>query len=168
MAEKSGSSWRDIRSNIDLIMLIAATALFFLGIAAIYSASPNKAVTFSSYAVRQLMWGSISAVVYILILRIGYRKFLDLAGPLFLLMIFLLVVLLAVGYTTKGAQSWFNLGVMRFQPSETGKVILALVLAQVCSKMPPTDIKGISAAMGLAGMMIILILLQPDLGSSLV
>ena len=161
MAEKSGSSWRDIRSNIDLIMLIAATALFFLGIAAIYSASPNKAVTFSSYAVRQLMWGSISAVVYILILRIGYRKFLDLAGPLFLLMIFLLVVLLAVGYTT-------NLGVMRFQPSETGKVILALVLAQVCSKMPPTDIKGISAAMGLAGMMIILILLQPDLGSSLV
>ena len=168
MSEKIGSSWRDIRSNIDPIMLIAATALFFLGIAAIYSASPNKALTLSSYAVRQLMWGSISAVIYILVLRIGYRKFLDLSGPLFLIMIFLFVVLLVVGYTTKGAQSWFNLGIMRFQPSETGIVILALILAQVCSKMPPADIKGISAAMGIAGIMIALILMQPDLGSSLV
>ena len=55
MAERSVSSWRDIRSNIDLIMLISSVALFLLGIAAIYSASPTKAVTLSSYAVRQLM-----------------------------------------------------------------------------------------------------------------
>ena len=168
MAERSVSSWRDIRSNIDLIMLISSVALFLLGIAAIYSASPTKAVTLSSYAVRQLMWGGISAVVYIVILRIGYRKFIDLAGPLFLLMVFLFVVLLAIGYTTKGAQSWFNFGIMRFQPSEIGKVVLALVLAQICSKTPPTDIRGISAAVGFAGIMIVLILLQPDLGSSLV
>jgi len=45
MAERSVSSWRDIRSNIDLIMLISSVALFLLGIAAIYSASPTKAVT---------------------------------------------------------------------------------------------------------------------------
>ena len=88
-----------------------------------------------------------------MILRIGYRKFIDLAGPLFLLMVFLFVVLLAIGYTTKGAQSWFNFGIMRFQPSEIGKVVLALVLAQICSKTPPTDIRGISAAVGFAGIM---------------
>lgn len=168
MAEKKGSSWGDIRSNIDLIMLTSTAALFFLGIAAIYSASPNNAVTLSSYAVRQLMWGIISAFVYMGVLRIGYERFLALAGPLFLLMVFLLAGLLVAGYTTKGAQSWFNLGIIRFQPSETGKVILALVLAQVCSKVPPTDFKGIAAAVGPAGIMIVLILLQPDLGSSLV
>ncbi len=53
---------------------------------------------------------------------------------------------------------------MRIQPSEIGKVILALALAEVCSKIPPTEIKGIAAAIGLGGVMIVLILLQPDLG----
>ncbi len=85
MAEKSGSSWREIRANIDLLMLFATIALFLLGISAIYSASPNKAFTLSSFAVRQLMWGGISAVIYVMILRIGYERFLDLAGPLFAL-----------------------------------------------------------------------------------
>jgi len=168
MAEKSGSSWKDIRANIDLLMLIATIALFLLGIAAIYSASTNKDLIISSYAVRQLIWGGISMVIYLLVLRIGYERFLDYAGPLFVVMMLVLVLLLAAGYTSKGSQSWFNLGFMRFQPSEIGKVILALALAQLCSKLPPTDIKGICAAIGLAGSMIALILLQPDLGSSLV
>ena len=168
MPEKSGSSWREIRSNIDLLMLFATIALFLFGIAAIYSASPNKAVTMSSFAVRQLVWGGTSAVVYVMVLKIGYQRFLDLAGPLFAVMVMVLVLLLAVGYTSKGSQSWFNLGFFRIQPSEMGKVILALALAQVCFKLPPTDFKGIVAAVGLAGVMIVLILLQPDLGSSLV
>lgn len=73
MAEKSGSSWREIRANIDLLMLFATIALFLLGISAIYSASPNKAFTLSSFAVRQPMWGRISAVIYVMILRIGYE-----------------------------------------------------------------------------------------------
>ena len=166
MAEKSGSSWREIRSNIDLLMLFATIALFLFGIAAIYSASPNKAVTLSSFAVRQLVWGGTSAVVYAMVLKIGYQRFLDLAGPLFAIMVLLL--LLAVGYTSKGSQSWFNLGFFRIQPSEMGKVILALALAKICFKLPPTDMKGIAAAVGLGGVMIVLILLQPDLGSSLV
>lgn len=168
MPEKRGSSWREIRSNIDLLMLFATIALFLLGIAAIYSASPNKAVTMSSFAVRQLVWGATSAVIYVMVLKIGYEKFLDLAGPLFGIMLAVLVLLLVVGHTSKGSQSWFNLGFLRFQPSEMGKVILALALAQVCFKLPPTDFKGIAAAVGLAGVMIVLILLQPDLGSSLV
>lgn len=168
MPEKSGSSWREIRSNIDLLMLFATMALFLFGIAAIYSASPNKALTFSSFAVRQLVWGGASAVVYVMVLKIGYQRFLDLAGPLFAVMVLVLVLLLTVGHTSKGSQSWFNLGFFRIQPSEMGKVVLALVLAQICFKLPPTDMKGIAVAVGLGGVMILLILLQPDLGSSLV
>jgi len=87
---------------------------------------------------------------------------------LFVVMVLVLVLLLAVGYTSKGSQSWFNLGFFRIQPSEMGKVILALALSQICFKLPPTDMKGIAVAVGLGGVMIVLILLQPDLGSSLV
>lgn len=168
MAEKEGSSWREIRDNIDLLMLVATIALFFLGIAAIYSASPNKEITMSSYAARQLMWGGLSSFVYVLVLRIGYRRFLDLAGPLFVFLILILLLLLAVGHTSKGAQSWFDLGFIRIQPSEIGKVVLVLAMASLCSKIPPKDVKGITAALALSGSLIGLILLQPDLGSSLV
>ena len=117
MAEKSGSSWREIRANIDLLMLFATIALFLLGISAIYSASANKAFALSSFAVRQLMWGGASAVIYVIVLRIGYVRFLDFAGPLFAQMMVVLILLLAVGYTSKGSQSWFNFGIIRVQPS---------------------------------------------------
>lgn len=170
MAEKSGSSWRDLRSHLDLLMLFATLALFFLGVAAIYSASPNKAVTISSYALRQLVWGGTSAVVYIMVLKIGYQRFLNLAVPLFaaMVLVLVLVLLMSVGYTSKGSQRWFDLGFFMIQPTEMGKVVLALALAQLCFKLPPTEIKGFIAAVGLAGIMIVLILLQPDIGSSLV
>ncbi|MDD4159869.1 MAG: rod shape-determining protein RodA [Synergistaceae bacterium] len=168
MPEKKGSSWKEIRSNIDLFMLFATAALFLFGIAAIYSASPNKELTLSSFTVRQLVWGGTSAVIYLMILKIGYQRFLDLAGPLFCAAIVVLLLILVIGHTSKGAQSWFNLGFIRIQPSEIGKVILALILAQICFKIPPTEIKGIAVAISVAGFMIVLILLQPDLGSSMV
>lgn len=168
MAEKKGSSWTEIRSNIDLLMLAVAIALFFLGVAAIYSASPIKNITPDSYALRQLMWGGIGAFIYFGVLRIGYRRFLAMSWLLYAATIFLFLLLLFFGYTSKGAQSWFDFGFVRLQPSEIGKVVLSLVLTQLCSKIPPTDAKGICAAVAVAGGMIGLILLQPDLGSSLV
>ena len=83
-------------------------------------------------------------------------------------MIAVFLVLLVAGHTSKGAQSWFNLGFFRIQPSEFGKVVFALVLAELCAKIPPNDLKGIAAAVGVSGVMIVLIMLQPDLGSALV
>ncbi len=168
MAEKTGSRWGEIRSNIDVVMLLVTAALFMLGIMAIYSASGHKELTMASYALRQLIWGGISAVFYVMILKIGYRKMLDLAAPLFAAAVLLFIMLLIVGHTSKGSQSWFNLGFIRLQPSEIGKVIFALAMAQLCVKVPPTDFKGISVALGASGLIILLIMLQPDLGSAMV
>ena len=164
------SRWGDIRSYTDYIMLLVTLALFALGVTAVYSASVSmqRGGVVSPYAARQLLWGAVSAVVYILILKVSYRSMLKASIPLFALTIAVFLVLLVVGHTSKGAQSWFNLGFFRIQPSEFGKIVFALILAVLCTKAPPTDLKGIAAAVGVSGVMIVLIMLQPDLGSALV
>jgi rod shape determining protein RodA len=164
------SRWSDIRSYTDYVMLLITLTLFAFGVAAIYSASLSmqRGGVASPFAARQLLWGVVSAVVYVFILKVSYRSAIKAVVPLFGITVAVLIVLLAVGYTSKGAQSWFNLGFFRIQPSEFGKIVFAIVLASLCTKTPPTDAKGIVVAVGVSGIMILLILLQPDLGSALV
>ena len=170
MAEKLQSRWGDIRSYTDIPMLLITLVLFGLGVSAIYSAgmSMQHGNAVSPFAFRQLLWGGLSAVVYVAILKLSYRSFIKYVVPLFAATTAMFVVLLVVGYTSKGAQSWFNLGFLRVQPSELGKIVFALALAELCSRIPPTDLHGIGVAVLVSGVFIVLILLQPDLGSALV
>ena len=169
MSEQKFVRWKDIRANLDILSLVVTLILFSLGIVAIHSASSFATGTFvSSFALKQLIWGGVSAFVYILIIKLGYKKILSAAVPLFAVTTLLLILLLIVGHTSKGAQSWFNLGFVRFQPSELGKVVFALTLAGLCTKFPPVDFKSMLPTLALSGFIIFLILLQPDLGSALV
>lgn len=149
-------------------MLYATLLLFLLGLLAIYSAGYSVQNHSSPYAVRQLIFGLIGFVAYYLVMRVGYKNMLLLAVPLSVAVILLFILLLVVGYTSKGAQSWFNLGFIRLQPSEIGKIAFALLLARACTLFPPNDIRGLSVAFGILLIFLIPILLQPDLGSSLV
>ena len=169
MSDEKKVGWADIRSYSDILMLIETIVLFSLGVIAIHSASSFATGAFvSSFALKQLIWGGVSALVYVLIIKIGYRKFLAATVPLLAVMVVLLVLLLIIGHTSKGAQSWFNLGFIRFQPSELGKVVFALTLAGLCTKFPPVSFKSMLPTLAMSGAMIFLILLQPDLGSALV
>ena len=169
MSERLSSRWSDIKAYTDYVMLVLVVLLFFLGVAAIYSASPVSAGKgLGGYALRQLVWGGVSAIIYIVIIKVGYRRIISLTMPLFALLTLMLILLLIVGHTSKGAQSWFNLGFVRFQPSELGKVVFALTLAGLCTKFPPVDFKSMLPTLALSGFIIFLILLQPDLGSALV
>ncbi|MDL2297952.1 rod shape-determining protein RodA [Synergistaceae bacterium OttesenSCG-928-D05] len=162
-----GSRWGEVRRYTDYAMLFAMLALFGLGCMSVYSASPMSGGV-SVYGSRQLIWGAASAVFYIAILRIGYKNVFVATKPFFVLTLFLLVLLLAVGYTSKGAQRWFNLGFFRFQPSELGKVAFAMMLAHVCAIKPPTNWRNILLVFLLSGVTIMVILVQPNLGSSIV
>ena len=171
MSEKIAAvRWSDIRSYLDIPMLVITLVLFSLGVMAIYSASFSYTadLALSSYVVRQLIWGAISALIYVAVLKIGYKKFIKVAFYLFAITVFLLFLLLLIGKVSKGAQSWFHFGFMRFQPSELGKVVFALVLARVATRFPPTSFRAMLPTLGVALLMTLPILLQPDLGSSLV
>lgn len=166
--ERTGTSWAEIRKDIDLPMLLCAVALFFLGVIAIYSSRSENGPLYSSYAVKQLMWGGVSVFAYAAVLRIGYRRLISVSWLLYAVTSVALLILLAAGYTSKGAQSWFNFGFIRFQPSEAGKVVLALFLARLSLKVPLQNAYGILRASIATGGIIFPVMLQPDIGSSLV
>ncbi|KEJ92464.1 rod shape-determining protein RodA [Synergistes jonesii] len=171
MAEKFSTSWADIRTYTDWLLLAAGLLLFCLGLAAIYSASASFAkggAALSGFVIKQAAWGAIGSLIYIAAVKADYRNFMKYAAPLFACMVLTLIVLLLSGHSARGAQRWFNFGFFRFQPSEFGKVVFALALAKLCAALPPNSPRRICAACAVAGAAILPIMLQPDLGSSLV
>jgi rod shape determining protein RodA len=83
--------------------------------------------------------------------------------------ILLLILTLVLGVIGGGARSWLELGFLRIQPSELMKPILVLVLARFYSMVPPREIRRWSAIWPTGIFLappILLILLQPDLGTA--
>lgn len=162
------STWGDIRAGLDWQMLAVTVALFLLGIVSIYSASAGVSGTASHFVWRQLTWGLVSAGVYVIILRVGYQPFLRWAYWIYGTTVVALAVFLALADPTKGAVRWVRIGAIGFQPSELGKLALIFFLARLCSRYPPDSPGRLFSALALSGVSAFLILLQPDLGGTLV
>jgi rod shape determining protein RodA len=163
-----GYSWGEIRAGLDRVMVALVCALFALGIISIYSAGRGVRSSTVVFVVRQLIWGGVSAAVYIAILRVGYRNFVRLSFWLYAGTLLCLLILFIIGIASKGVVRWFRFGSVGFQPAELGKVPLILFMSRFCSRRPPENVKNLAAALAVCGASVLMILLQPDLGSALV
>jgi rod shape determining protein RodA len=84
--------------------------------------------------------------------------------------ILLLILTLMLGAIGGGARSWLELGFIRIQPSELMKPIIVLCLARFYAHIPPREIRKWSAIWPVGVILvfpILLILLQPDLGTAM-
>ncbi|WBY17892.1 rod shape-determining protein RodA [Altererythrobacter sp. MTPC7] len=92
------------------------------------------------------------------------------AYPIYAITLVLLVGVEVMGALGGGAQRWLDLGFMRLQPSEIMKPAIVLVLAHFYASLPTGMIntwRALMPAAGLIGMPVALVLMQPDLGTSL-
>ncbi|MDR3332386.1 MAG: rod shape-determining protein RodA [Synergistaceae bacterium] len=168
MVQETCYGWGEIRRGLDKAMLLIVLSLFALGLVSIYSAGVGVRTSTALNALKQLSWGLVSAVAYVAVLRIGYQNFVRFSYWIYGGTLVLLMVLLLTGTVSRGAASWFRFGSVSFQPAELGKVSLILVLSRFCSRYPPDTLKKLASTLLIAGLGVVLILLQPDLGSSLV
>lgn len=100
---------------------------------------------------------------------LDYRHLKQAAPYLYVLMIFLLVVVLFGGSSSSGAQRWFTLGSLSFQPSEIAKLILVVALAAFFSARRKLETGwDFFLLLAMAGVPFLLIFKQPDLGTALV
>ena len=138
--------------------------------AAVYSEDHQSILDISQRYGKQLMWIGASVVLAISILLIDFRFFNSFGYALYIIMILLLIGVAFFGTEIKGARSWFTFGGMAIQPSEFAKFATSLALAKFLSgmnvKVKDSKTKLISAAIIL--LPALLILLQPDTGSTLV
>lgn len=169
MTGKNPVDSRGIFRSVDFVLVLAVLGLAGVGMATLYSVgagSPEAA----GYAVKQLVWVAIGLAVMTAAALFDYTKIRHLTPLIYALNVALLLVIVFVGKTALGAQRWIEVGGFRFQPSEFTKIFIILTLAGFLS-----DRKGeiggwrdVGMALAHAAPSIGLIMLQPDLGTTLV
>ncbi len=156
---------RTFAGSLDWWLITAIILLSLLGLVTMYTFDGDN-----SYFEKQIGWILIALVGLILSVIPDYR-FLrsgNTAFFVYLCMIALLVLVLIVGETVKGAQSRFDLIFFSLQPSDPAKLVLIAVLAKYFSKRHELihDFRHIIVsgiyALGIIG----LVFVQPDFGSA--
>jgi rod shape determining protein RodA len=167
-AKSVGAVWRAY--DFQLTVYAALLAAFGLVMAYTNSVESGQSVLTGTIFQRALMWSGIAMVVYILVTAFDYRWFKTLAWPIYFLNLGLLVVTLAIGDGVGGSARWVSIGPMQFQFSELAKVLMIIVLATYLgNREGKLDSLGpILGACLLTGPAVVLVMMQPDLGSSLV
>ena len=128
---------RKIKSNFFSNDLLITGIYFFLLLISFISifSSQNSGdynfFTFQNESFKQLIWMGICIVVFFAVSILEYRFIFNLAVPLYIISILLLVLVLFVGQEVNNHSSWFNLFGFKFQPSEFSKFSTALFLAKV-------------------------------------
>ncbi len=139
-----------------------------VGILGMYSAANGS---MQPWAMKQLVrFGFCTAIMLGLALvdiRVWYRAAYWIYG----FVLVLLVLVLAMGHTGKGAERWIDLGPVQLQPSELMKIALSLALARYWEGVPVEDIgriRTLLVPLGIVFLPVALVLLEPNLGTSLI
>ncbi|HWR82867.1 MAG TPA: rod shape-determining protein RodA [Candidatus Deferrimicrobium sp.] len=157
--------------ELDWKLIAAALALSLIGIALIMSAQyGTRPDSEPVYFLRQIVWLVIALFVSAAVLRVPLRLF-ELGAYLFYAFaVLLLILVLLVGSARMGASRWFSFGPINFSPSDLAKLALIVALSRffAYTKFPPTSKRRLAVSALLAVVPAILVLKQPDLGTSLV
>ncbi|HKS25933.1 MAG TPA: rod shape-determining protein RodA [Thermoanaerobaculia bacterium] len=151
----------------DLNFLGTALVLAAVGLTLIYSATYFTDPSLTIWH-RQMLWIAIGLGLMAIFLFVDYHVLFDAAPFLYGIGIVLLVYLLAWGKLTANVKSWIHIGGFQFQPSEFMKIFTALVLARFFENQHRAymDFRFFAQAMGIIGLPVVLIIMQPDFGTA--
>jgi rod shape determining protein RodA len=163
-----GSDTRRFIRNFNWSLAVACVLVSLLGILCIQSADLHTADAAGEYK-KQIVYILIGIPLMIGVALVDYRNWQRWAPVLYVLNLGLLVFILRGGHSAMGAQRWISLGPLgTFQPSEPAKLILAISLAAVLCKSTYDRIQDLWKPLLAAAIPALLIVKQPDLGTSLV
>lgn len=153
----------------DSWLALTVVVLTLFGLLMVYDASVVDAYhKFGDkyfYLKKQLQWAGLGALLSLIFSRINYfwlKKFSGL-GMLVTVLLLVLVLVPGIGARVMGAQRWINLAGFSLQPAELTKLTLVVYLAAWFSERKPLWPIGV-----LAGLILGLVMLEPDLGTAVV
>ncbi|MEV6024432.1 rod shape-determining protein RodA [Streptomyces sp. NPDC052036] len=166
--------------RLDWPILLSATALSLIGAALVYSATRNRTEINQGdpyyFLIRHLMNMGIGFALMIGTIWLGHRT-LRTAVPILygLSLLLILLVLTPLGATINGNRNWIVFGGgFSLQPSEFVKITIILGMAMLLSARvdagdkPYPDHRTVAQALGLAAVPMMVVMLMPDLGSTMV
>ncbi len=166
---------RKTRGEIDYILLGAVLALLAIGTLMVFSASSADALErFQNpyhFFERQLVWSVLGLTVMALTSRIHYARWPRWAFILYTISVLGLVAVLIphIGQDINGARRWVKVGPLVVQPSELAKLSMVIMFAWLFTRHQQilSDFwHGVIPLVGMALLVLVLILLEPDLGTT--
>jgi len=159
--------------HVDLVLLLVPFAISGIGLLMIYSSTRSRlernGVDSLYFVERQALAIGLGVVAMIVLMVVDYRRLRDLWALVYLATLPLLAGVLVLGASRKGAQAWFDVGPLQFQPSEIAKVAVIIAVAGYCHQhRGDLDAWRLAVAVLIAAVPIALVLLQNDLGSAAV
>ena len=156
-------------ANIDKVLLLFVILSALYGIIAVYSATRS----FGTYSNTIIQSGALGLglIVMIVLSLFDYEQFEVLLKPVAIICIFLLILVKVIGTAGNwGAQSWIRLGPIGIQPSEIAKIGFILTFSFHLSKVTDkvNEPKTLLLLFLHLAIPAFLIMLQPDLGSTMV
>jgi len=164
-------------SSTYVLLLAVFVVLNLIGLVMVLSASSVTALQYEGssyyYFERQLVWLAVGTVLFLITLRLDYRRWRQLAMPLMALSVVLLVVVLlpGLGHNVNGSSRWIGVGMVTIQPSELAKLAMLIFAADLLARrqswMSDTRLT-LRPVMVAFGGLALLIMLQPNLGTTIV
>ncbi|RTE66973.1 rod shape-determining protein RodA [Amphritea opalescens] len=151
-------------TRLDGILLLLILILCGFGLVVLYSASGGD----MGYVIRQAVRMGAGLFVMTVFAQMRPQLFARWAPAMYVISLGLLLAVLLVGVGAKGAQRWIALPGFRFQPAEVVKLVLPLMVACYLANRPlPPSFRHIVISLVLIFVPVVLIMKQPDLGTSL-
>lgn len=171
MAILSPDSKRILR-RIDFVLLFAAAAIVIYGLIIISSAThintPGEERFW--YVQRQGIFALVNAVLAILFINFDYRGLSQHGSKLYIFNLVILIAVMLFGHAALGAQRWIQIGPVSLQPSEFSKLIMIICMASILEDRMGklNSLQDLIPIVLYVGLPFLLVLKQPDLGTSLV
>jgi rod shape determining protein RodA len=159
--------------HVDVVLVALPFAISALGLLMVYSSSRGRLSRAGEselyYVQRQGLAIAVGVVAMAVLMAVDYRRLRDVWALVYAAVLPLLAAVLLVGASRKGAQAWFDVGPMQFQPSEVAKVGVVLAVAGYCHQhRGDLDAWRLAVAVLMAAVPIGLVFMQNDLGSAAV
>ena len=158
--------------HVDLLLPALALATAAIGVLMVYSATRGPATDLrpaeTFFLGRQARMVGVGAGAMVLAAWFGHRRLQRMSWLVHGVTLGVLVAVLVVGNAVKGSRAWFQFGATQIQPSELGKLALIVVLAAWLGRTEVPSAPRVIVAVFLVAGPVVLIVLQPDLGTVLV
>lgn len=155
--------------KLDQTLLAVVALIIIFSLITIYSATKDDALLKNDF-VKQILNIIIGLVAMIFMLNINYEDLAKHMKPLYILNLLLLGAVIFMGDSALGAQRWIEIGPFHFQPSEFSKLIIIICFAAFLNSRQGklNRLRDLLPCFAFIGVPTLLILKQPDLGTSLV
>ena len=158
--------------HVDIVLVLCVAVVTMFGALMVYSTTRGATAPYdTSYVKRVIMFMMIGGVVMGGVALFDYRRLRD-YWPLIYggsVVSLALVLVPGIGSRSKGTQGWFQIGPFQLQPSELAKLAMIIGFAGLASKFRgDLDSSRVALLLGVCGAPMVLVLLQPDLGTTLV